>query len=1156
MEGVKQKGKAHQHRAASHTAGKKARALPAVAHSPGTRRTAAPAAPSVAVKTPSKSSRPSAPAAKAPATHTTRSVAPPAAKAPGIPAAKVPGAPEAVPPPAAGGKEHAPAAVKRLTPAAALAADKSFTSFKTKSKASATHVKSHDPSAKKVADFQGAAKGPANETESLAKDKKSDEMDQQQPGVFDEGKFRAALKQKIDQMKLSTLKEADEFKENNGAAVLKGDMTAQVGEQKDAAAGPVTTKVGEQPDPSQEQPKVAGSAPVVDGSVPVPALSAPGASPKPATDGEISLQKDSQDLDKQLADAKVTDKQLTRGNEPAFNKAMQSRDATQKDAIQAPPKFRVAEKGIIGQSQIAAAGLGQAHQGAMAAGRKTHTTAVQARQMEAKAKDEANRKMVADTISQKFDATKKDVEAILTALDADANKAFDDGIAEATRRFEDFVDKGVAAFKDDRYSGITGKAEWAYDLIAGPPDTINEVYSNGKTVYVNYMDGVIGQVAKVVATQLNAAKQRINTGKQEIKTYVTGLPKDLQSIGEETAKDINAKFSELESSVDSKESDLVDSLANKYKAGLENIDKQIDKMKEENKSLYAKAKDAVKGIINTIIELKNMLLNILARAAAAIDLIIEDPIGFLGNLIAGVKMGIQKFMSNIATKGMDALKDWLFGTLSAAGIDMPKSFDPKGIITLILQVLGLTYANIRSRAVNILGEGIVGGLEKAAGIFIIVKNEGIGGLWQFIQEKVSGLKDTIMDSIKEFVVQKIVVAGVTWLISLLNPASAFIKACKMIYDVIMFFVERGRQIISLVNAVIDSVTAIAKGAISVAATAVENALTKALPVAIGFLASLLGLDGISEKIKAIIAKVQAPINAVIDWVINKAVVLAKAAGKLLGLGKDKDPAKDKADKEERLEKGLTAAQKAVNRFAGKSVGKVVLNPLLAGIKLMYRMQSLEVIPMGDKWGVKGLVNPEGTKQTDAEVESKAEEPKVGLNQKFSAKIRGKLYDALMVEIDKEKKFIFYRFDARPGMEPGIPVGKIGSTIKAFNEKYEAGIEFKPYQMNDMPVPLRDRVALRSGTKQAVRSAAKRAEGINPDTGRKATMYLDANTGKLIPPGREHFGHKQEHQWAHYQVKPENQMKTRAEVVEDQNKPDIYQIELDTENMGHAHELKK
>ncbi|WP_162917693.1 hypothetical protein [Dongia deserti] len=39
----------------------------------------------------------------------------------------------------------------------------------------------------------------------------------------------------------------------------------------------------------------------------------------------------------------------------------------------------------------------------------------------------------------------------------------------------------------------------------------------------------------------------------------------------------------------------------------------------------------------------------------------------------------------------------------------------------------------------------------------------------------------------------------TWLIGLLNPASAFVKACKAIYDIIMFFVNRGSQIMALVN---------------------------------------------------------------------------------------------------------------------------------------------------------------------------------------------------------------------------------------------------------------------------------------------------------------------------------------------------------------------
>ena len=171
-----------------------------------------------------------------------------------------------------------------------------------------------------------------------------------------------------------------------------------------------------------------------------------------------------------------------------------------------------------------------------------------------------------------------------------------------------------------------------------------------------------------------------------------------------------------------------------------------------------------------------------------------------------------------------------------------------------MQVLGLTYDNIRARAVQIVGEPVVNALEQAAEIFKILITEGPAGLWNWIKDKVGDLKAMVLDGIKNFIMEKVIIAGITWIIGLFNPASAFIKACKAIYDIVMFFVTRGSQILTLVNAVIDSITAIAQGSLSVAANAVENALARAIPVVIGFLASLLGLGGISEKIRSIIEK--------------------------------------------------------------------------------------------------------------------------------------------------------------------------------------------------------------------------------------------------------------------------------------------------------------
>src|SRR5688572_33421674 len=101
----------------------------------------------------------------------------------------------------------------------------------------------------------------------------------------------------------------------------------------------------------------------------------------------------------------------------------------------------------------------------------------------------------------------------------------------------------------------------------------------------------------------------------------------------------------------------------------------------------------------------------------------------------------------------------------------------------------------------------------------------------------------VLDAIFDYIKEKVVIAGITWIIGLLNPASAFFKACKAIYDIVMFFVNRGSQILALVNAVIDSIAAIVKGKIKVAADFVEAALATAVPVAIVVVAGLVCSGG-------------------------------------------------------------------------------------------------------------------------------------------------------------------------------------------------------------------------------------------------------------------------------------------------------------------------
>ena len=361
--------------------------------------------------------------------------------------------------------------------------------------------------------------------------------------------------------------------------------------------------------------------------------------------------------------------------------------------------------------------------------------------------------------------------------------------------------------------------------------------------------------------------------------YVAQLPQDLKQVGKEAEEKLSGQFEQLTADVDSKQGEMVDTLASKYVEAREQLDTRIDAMKAANRGLVDKAMDAIVGVVKTIIQLKNMLLGVLAKAADVIGDIIADPIGFLGHLIDGVKSGLTRFLGNIATHLQEGLMGWLFGAIGRAGITLPKTFDAAGILDLVMQVLGLTYRNIRARVVKLVGEPVMARLEQTVDVFKTLMIEGPIGLFRWIKDKIGDLEDLVLGQIKTFIIEKVIKAGITWLIAFMNPAAAFIKACKAIYDIVMFVIERGSEIMEFVRSILDSVGAIAKGAIGVVAEKVESSLAKALPLAISFLASLLGLGGISEKIHSVIEKVQAPISKAVDFIVMGAV---KGAKKLFG----------------------------------------------------------------------------------------------------------------------------------------------------------------------------------------------------------------------------------------------------------------------------------
>ncbi|WP_434440109.1 hypothetical protein [Lentzea sp. E54] len=766
-----------------------------------------------------------------------------------------------------GGPAPKPAAAPAVP--AVAAADPAFVQVTEKVKAFAAAKKAHPPASAKAKEAQDAAQAPADDLAGQAKAAKVDSMDAQQAGSFDKQAFIAAVKTAIEAKSPKTLQEATS--PSGKADGVGAEVKGMVSQGKEGQAKDIEAATDAPPDQSKAVPKpVTPMARENPGAaVPIPAT---GAVPKPAAPAQTDLSAGKQQVAQEQGD--VTDEQLRQSNEPQFQQALDAKQTAAAHAGTAPAQFRAQEQQLLGQAKADATAETAAGVAGMQGAKGAALANLVADKGKTKTKDEAKRAEVTTKIQGIFAATEAEVKKILDGIDPKVEAEFAKGEAQAKQAFESFVAAKVGAYKQDRYSGWLGGFRWAKDKLLGMPDKVNEFYTAGRELYLKRMDGVISRVADIVGGDLSAAKQRIATGKAEIAAFVKTLSPELRKVGAEASEEINARFERLESDVTDKQNAVVDTLASKYVEAHQGLDERIEAMRAENKGFVDAAIDAVKGVVNTIRELAGMLRDVLSRAAGVVGDIISKPVEFLGNLIAGVKGGILKFKDNILDHLRKGLMGWLFGALAEAGVELPEKFDLRGIVKLLASIFGLTWANIRNRLVRQIGEKAMAAAEKGVEIFQVLTSQGVAGLWQMLMEKLGDIKETILAQVKDFVITKIITAGLTWLIGLLNPAAAFIKACKLIYDVVMFFVTNGSRIMKFVNTVIDSVADIVRGNVSGVVNKINDVLGQMVPIIIGFLASAIGLGGIGAKIRSIIETLQRPVNKALDWVIKKGLTLA------------------------------------------------------------------------------------------------------------------------------------------------------------------------------------------------------------------------------------------------------------------------------------------
>lgn len=761
----------------------------------------------------------------------------------------------------------------------------------------------HGPASKASQAAQAAAPSPSNERQSMAQAGQVNKMSAQEPGLFSAAAFKAELKKKIDGVKLPTNEEdADKFEKNNNIKEVNDKAMGSVKKEKNAASGSIQNTTAEKPDTAKQPVRNVAKMPIPEHGKAPGSVNAAKAMPtkREATNIEKPIQSETDSIDSQMKEHGVTDQMLANSNEPSFKGALDEKNKAKEQSKAATNQFRIDENQKLNKTQNEAQAQAAKQIAGMHGSRKGGLDKVLGNQKETASKDTAERKKIADNINKIYNDAKGDVKGILDGLDDTVAKKFAAGSLAAKIAFEKHVDKEMKAYKKRRYGDSW--LDWrnlkrVKDAMVGLPKEVEQYFVTGKEKYVSTMDTYIDEIANIVANQLNAAKRRIATGKKEVQNYVNTLSPSLKKLGAAAISEIQGKFNALEKDVDNKKDALIDVLAKKYVENIEAIDARIENLKAMNKGLVGMALSALSGVFAFIIEVKNTLTNLLAKVVEVVGAIIMDPIGFFGNLIAGVGQGFSNFTTNIWTHLQTGFFAWLTGAAKGVTITMPDDiFSLKGIFSITMQVLNLTWSGIRSIGATVVGEPLMKVLETGVEIVQVVRKDGIAGLWEYLKDQFQDIKATVMDAIMDIIQSQVIQAGIKWILGLLSPVGAFVKAIMAIIDVVKFFVQRAAQIAELISAFMDSISAIASGKVGAVAKSIENALAKAIPVLIGLLASILGISGLADKVLGVIHKIRQRIVNGITKFWNFVKEKGKALLGKVGIGKTSKENKEEAEK--------------------------------------------------------------------------------------------------------------------------------------------------------------------------------------------------------------------------------------------------------------------
>lgn len=654
-----------------------------------------------------------------------------------------------------------------------------------------------------------------------------------------------------------------------------------------------------------------------------------------------------QESDDALKKEKITDEQLAMVDKGDLAEAAKERGALKKKVDTSPGEVQQLATQEQQKVEGDMAKEEQKVRGEMTAERDAKLNQGKEDQKKTKTALELKREAVAKHINDIYEKAQSTVKTRLGNLEKDNAATFDREQKKYSKEFEHEVNRDINRWKRKRYSGLFAGVKWLKDKLFGIDEfpEVKAAFDRGRANFVRKIDALIVRISKANDQVIQDCKTTLDTAKVEIQKYVDGLGPELKSAGEAAQADADKKLKELDGFIDKKKEELAQKLCDMKDAAIEAIDKKIEEMKA---SMSGLVNQLIGLLLNAMLKFfqwaleaagfdTTQLMKILDKGVRVITKIVTDPIGFIVNLVNGVGQGIKNFSANIAKHLKQGLFDWLTGAMSSVPIQLPEKWDFKGVMYLALQILGLTWDNIRAQLVKEIGEEKVAAAEKTVDIVKRLITEGPIALWDMLKEKAQEIFDTIVGEIKNFIATKLIQQGIIKILSFLNPAGAIVQAILAIYKAIMFFIDNWDRIVQWVKTIFGAIADIAFGNIGKVAAAVEKGAAMLIPLILDFVAKLLNFDKIADVVQKAIEKVRAPINKGIRKFIG---FVKKKAKSLFSKKKRGIKENEKLPSPQEREAAKQKALKDIRKLIGKGIYLKDLKVQLKKIKAKYKIKRI------------------------------------------------------------------------------------------------------------------------------------------------------------------------------------------------------------------------